>query len=255
MTEIPHILHQSWFGGEARIPPVYRAYRVGWRRLHPGWTFRLWDEAGARELVATHYPEYLALYDGYPHRIQRIDACRYFILHQQGGVYADLDVECLKPIDELLAGLDFFISKPWACTNAVMGSAPGHRLWPQVFAELVARRARPRFRFPAFPTCSRDYYIGYSTGPLMITAVCAAAGIDGDPRARYYPGYVFEPGVPYRGADGRPVQDWDTTRSHTIHHMDMHWLSWPNRVLSRLRNRLSRRRARRLTPATSDTDG
>lgn len=250
MPEIPRILHQLWFGGEAQIPPGYKAFHEGWRRLHPSWTFRLWDEAGVRALVAEHYPEYLDLYDGYPHRIQRIDACRYFLLHQQGGVYADLDVECLKPIDDLLEGIDFFISKPWICTNAVMGSVPGHPVWRRTFAELLARRERPRFRFPAFHTLSRDYYIGYSTGPLMITAVCDAADVEHDPRARCYPGYVFEPGVPGRDADGRWTQDWDTTRSHTIHHMDMHWLSWPNRLLSRLRNRMSRRRAgRRPAPA------
>jgi mannosyltransferase OCH1-like enzyme len=34
----------------------------------------------------------------------RADAARGFILHKHGGLYVDLDVEALKPMDTLLEG-------------------------------------------------------------------------------------------------------------------------------------------------------
>ncbi|KAJ3896091.1 hypothetical protein GG344DRAFT_72572 [Lentinula edodes] len=38
----------------------------------------------------------------YKYAIQRADAIRYFVLHHYGGVYLDLDVGCLRPLDPLL---------------------------------------------------------------------------------------------------------------------------------------------------------
>jgi mannosyltransferase OCH1-like enzyme len=40
------------------------------QRLHPGYEFKLWTDASARELVAKEYPEYLQMYDGYGYGIQ-----------------------------------------------------------------------------------------------------------------------------------------------------------------------------------------
>lgn len=40
------------------------------QRLHPGYEFKLWTDASARELVETEYPEYLEMYDGYGYGIQ-----------------------------------------------------------------------------------------------------------------------------------------------------------------------------------------
>ena len=40
------------------------------QRLHPGYEFKLWTDASAREMIAEDYPEYLALYDGYKYNIQ-----------------------------------------------------------------------------------------------------------------------------------------------------------------------------------------
>ena len=35
--EIPHTIHQIFFGGESAVPPSYREYAESWRRLHPAW--------------------------------------------------------------------------------------------------------------------------------------------------------------------------------------------------------------------------
>jgi mannosyltransferase OCH1-like enzyme len=40
------------------------------QRLHPGYEFKLWTDASAREMIAKDYPEYLTLYDGYKYNIQ-----------------------------------------------------------------------------------------------------------------------------------------------------------------------------------------
>ena len=50
---------------------------------------------------AQDYPEYLAMYDSYRFGIQRADAMRLFFLHKFGGIYIDMDIECLRSLDFL----------------------------------------------------------------------------------------------------------------------------------------------------------
>ena len=76
----------------------------------------------------------------------RVDAVRYFILHHHGGVYIDLDFECLQPMDKLLKdkelllgiGPDAHLKNKAAIkrnfnkiiVNAWMASIPAHPFWP-----------------------------------------------------------------------------------------------------------------------------
>ena len=55
-----------------------------------------------RDFIKSKHPDFLDTYDQYPHNIQRVDAVRYFILYQFGGLFVDLDFECLKNVEPLL---------------------------------------------------------------------------------------------------------------------------------------------------------
>ena len=55
-------------------------------------------------MLRQHFPHWVSdLYDHYPHDINRADMRKYIILYVYGGVYADLDVECVKPLYNLTA--------------------------------------------------------------------------------------------------------------------------------------------------------
>ena len=69
--------------------------------LHKNWSLRLYTDEGNRELMSRHFPTFLSLYDGYDTTIRRVDAVRLFYLYLYGGVYADLDVMCLRPFESL----------------------------------------------------------------------------------------------------------------------------------------------------------
>jgi inositol phosphorylceramide mannosyltransferase catalytic subunit len=99
---IPRIIHQTWKSD--RLPPLFRMYQETWRRLHPGWEYRFYDDAACRRIVESHFPDLLALYDGCPHPVQRADIFRYLIVAREGGLYADMDMECLRNLDPLLEG-------------------------------------------------------------------------------------------------------------------------------------------------------
>ena len=97
----PRIIHQTW--KDANVPDEFKAFQRSVREQNPGFEYVLWTDDDNRSLIESHYAWFLPTYDGYTHHIERVDAVRYFILLTHGGVYIDLDMECLAPIDELLS--------------------------------------------------------------------------------------------------------------------------------------------------------
>lgn len=61
-----------------------------------------WTDESARKLIVDKHPELLSSYDLYLENIRRADAMRYVILFEYGGVYVDLDMESLRPLDDIL---------------------------------------------------------------------------------------------------------------------------------------------------------
>ena len=96
MATIPNILHQTW--PDENLPPDLAAMRQTWLCHHPAWESLLWTDLGGRRFIKHHYSWFLHLYDRYPREIMRVDAVRYFLLYHYGGVYADLDMECLRSV-------------------------------------------------------------------------------------------------------------------------------------------------------------
>ena len=98
----------------------------------------LWTDAGSREFIAEHYPWFLDNFDDYTYPIQRADAIRYFVLYHYGGVYLDLDVGCLRPLDQLLV-YPVILPKtiPVGVSNDLMFAEKGHPFLAQTIHNLV----------------------------------------------------------------------------------------------------------------------
>lgn len=90
------------------------------------------------------YPACLPLFLGYPDQIQRVDAARYMILYHFGGLYSDLDVECLRTFDALrVRRVVLPKARPVGFSNDLMMCVPGHPL----FAELIDNLPRSQRRW------------------------------------------------------------------------------------------------------------
>lgn len=153
-TRIPRILHQMW--KEETLPERWQSLRETWIRHHPDWEHRLWTDETLTDFVARQYPDMLPVLEAYPTPIQRSDAARYLLLDHFGGVYADLDTECLRPMDPLLEDGELFLplepeehlaSKvvrdsglARVVGNAWMASVQGHGFWKRVIDGLLKNR-------------------------------------------------------------------------------------------------------------------
>ena len=98
---IPKIMHYTW--RNEQLPEQFRLLMNTWKQHHPDWEHRLWTDTQNRAFIATHFPEFLQAYDAYPEHIQRVDAVRYLILYFMGGIFIDLDMECFRSIEPLIA--------------------------------------------------------------------------------------------------------------------------------------------------------
>lgn len=116
---IPRLIHQTW--KDEHVPDKFGDWPSSWKQHNPDWVYTLWTDDDNRRLVQRHYPWFLDTYDSLKHPVMKSDAARFFYLHRYGqlclvcspvvnsldtrygGVYADLDFECIRSLDELLS--------------------------------------------------------------------------------------------------------------------------------------------------------
>ncbi len=116
--------------------------------LNPtSWTHVHWSDESCLSLISEVYPEFLSSYTNYQHVIQRVDSCRYFLLHAYGGVYADSDVSLHdKRIEELLPTGVGVVESPYRYNekvqNSIMSSAKGHEFWSTVVFPIMKKRSK-----------------------------------------------------------------------------------------------------------------
>ncbi len=146
---IPKRIFQTW-KSKTDLPENYAYWRNTFLEKNPLYHFDLWDDADNRVFIARNFKWFLPVYDAYPAEIYRADIVRYFYLYTFGGLYADLDTQCIRPLDRILAGdgvvlgrmgtnPDFTHSIP----NAVMASSPKEEFWLYVIASAMVAAQTP----------------------------------------------------------------------------------------------------------------
>jgi hypothetical protein len=97
---IPKLFHQSWKSDE--LPAKFKRWSAGCRKHHPDWEWVLWTDDDNLKLVQTYFPWLEETYNNLPGPIYRADFARNLYMYMFGGVYADLDTDCLRPTGEAL---------------------------------------------------------------------------------------------------------------------------------------------------------
>ncbi|XP_053407481.1 uncharacterized protein LOC128559535 [Mercenaria mercenaria] len=148
---IPHIMHFIFItgiNGKRGIPSIYKQNVLSFLHFNPNWTYYFWSDVSARELIATRQPDLLSIYDNKPDVVFKANALRYVLLYEFGGVYVDLDIKCMRPLDRatmkyacILTPEPFehsaiLYKMPYFFSNAVMLCRPKHPFFKQVIESL-----------------------------------------------------------------------------------------------------------------------
>ncbi len=139
-TDFPQRIFQTW-KSKTEIPANMKYWSQTWKTYHPSYTYELWDDSDNRAFVEKEFPWFLKTYDSYDREIKRADAIRYMYLYKYGGIYADMDFECLKSLEPVLKekaqSCDILLGSMKTCfgyhqhslPNAIMISKPGQDFW------------------------------------------------------------------------------------------------------------------------------
>jgi mannosyltransferase OCH1-like enzyme len=100
----PKIIWQTHNYTIQELPEHLKKASATWKNLNPEWDHRYVDHIERAEMIK----KYSDLFDMYKntHPQYQADLWRYVVTYQFGGVYADMDSVCIKPLDYLLDSID-----------------------------------------------------------------------------------------------------------------------------------------------------
>lgn len=162
MDKIPKIIHQTAPADKTKWHPIWKQCQKSWKKNFSDYEYKMWTDDDLDDIVRIKYPWFYETFQGYDKKIKRIDAARYFILFEHGGIYADMDFECLNNFQHEIPDGKVSIAESPASTdgrgethqNALMISPPRHPFWNQVFQELEDNK--------------KHHDVLYATGPQII---------------------------------------------------------------------------------------
>lgn len=95
---IPKIIHYCWFGKNP-LPDKAKKCIESWKKFMPDYEIKEWNEDNFNVNIIKYTAE--------AYKLKKYafvsDYARFWILYNYGGVYFDVDVELIKPIDDIIA--------------------------------------------------------------------------------------------------------------------------------------------------------
>lgn len=124
---IPKIIHYCWLSGDP-VPQNLQDYMATWKAKLPDYEFILWD----RNRFDLHSSEWVRQAFEARKYAFAADYIRLYAVYHYGGIYMDMDIEVVKPFDELLDSPYFFgYEKEDGIEAGIFGAEKHHPLLKQ----------------------------------------------------------------------------------------------------------------------------
>jgi mannosyltransferase OCH1-like enzyme len=213
---VPLLLHQTAPSDKSKWHNLWRPCQESWIKKCSHYAYCMWNDEDVADLIKKRYPKFLPTFQAYDVNIKRVDAFRYFLLYEYGGLYADMDYECVRNFDHTLAKGKVSIAESTfeneKYQNALMASPPRHPFWLYVFETLLKRPGE---------------YVVVATGPKLIDDVVASAPV-GMFNALPKDGFsVIEPFESSRATEREALQEnkWENhPKVYAVHHCTASWI-------------------------------
>lgn len=108
-TQFPPKIWQTWKVDPLRFEERDLEKARSWTEKNPDWRYEVLTDGNDIRYVEYHYgpegfnrPDIVAFYRDVTATIIKADLLRYLIMYAEGGVYADIDVEAMKPMSKFI---------------------------------------------------------------------------------------------------------------------------------------------------------
>lgn len=169
--ETPKLIHQTWKTNQ--VPDHLQSYQQSWLSINPSYQYTLHTDEDIDQIVRQYAPDFYDSYRNFYTHIERVDFVRYVLLYEFGGIYADLDEVCIKPLDDLVAKNQIVLGyepvehntlyqRDHILCNAFMISPPKQQFWMDFMNYIIQNYDNHKW-IPWKNTAI------YRTGPMALT--------------------------------------------------------------------------------------
>ena len=162
---IPKIIWQTYKDPYDSLTDYMHEAMNTWKKLNPEYEHRYMDDTQAAEFVLNEYgQEWHDLFISMPVGVMRGDVWRYMVIYKYGGVYADLDTECLEPISKWMLEDKNFIVCPETDHHFcqwTFAASPGSPILKSVLDLIKDKLSNPEYGSP--------HFVHTHTGPAIWT--------------------------------------------------------------------------------------
>ncbi len=210
------VLHHIWLGPH-QIPQRCIDCMNGAISMHSDWEYILWTDS--HPLLETLDPTVLEKMDAVENYGAKSDILRLEILRVYGGVYLDVDILPIRPLDPFVHANDFFcgLQRSTSISNAVLGARKGHPLLKEILDSIDTTQVKNTFRS-----------ILQGTGPEKITSMIFQHFLNPLKRkfACIYPQHVFFPTPKLLNhiTPTTPELEKRLPHTYTIHFLQHSWI-------------------------------
>lgn len=210
---IPKIIHSFWFSKDP-LPQLYQDCLDSWKKYASDFEIKIWN-------LETYKSDGCLFFDqAIEHKNWSFasDYARADVLRRFGGIYMDLDVEMLRPIDDLLyndAYMSFESLERIECGSG-MGARSGNKILEEICESYEKR-----------PYLKVDGTWDNSTCPVRYTQVIEKHGLKKDGGFQFVEDITIYPFEVLTGKSFDTGIIYNTDLSYTVHHHNGSWIPDP----------------------------
>jgi len=173
---IEHNIHQVWLTSPevSSVPTKFLDNVKSFIKHNPDWTYYFWTNTTVTALLKERHPHLLPIYESFNEIVVKGDMIRYVILYEFGGLYADFDCVCHRPLDitavkypclmipEPFEHAAYWYHQPFVIINAIMMCRAKHPFLKQIVDTIPSRKDVQNIVFklgPGFLTGEYRTYI------------------------------------------------------------------------------------------------
>lgn len=208
---IPKTIHYCWFG-KGKMPAISERCLESWRKFCPDYNIVCWTEDNF-DITQNRY-----MYEAYQAGKWAFvsDYARLKVLHEEGGIYLDTDVELIKPLDDLIADCGFmgYDDNGLIATGLGFACEKGNELVAAILAD-----------YADIPFVLPDGSYDLTPCPQRNTATLQKLGMNLSKQDQIFIGIRMLPEdylCPMKYYTGKKVI---TKNTHSIHHYCATWIS------------------------------